>query len=443
MTQDPPIAPEDTIQLQDSTAEKNTGGYIVYVAAGEAADKGRVLEFDSGELLIGKGPACHLVLTDGSVSKKHLCLTLGNDGVCIEDLGSTNGTKYFGNKLDKITLAEGGRIEVGRTLIDIIPTANSRFIEPYLEDHYGNLVGQSPSTRKLFAYLKRLEKTDAPVLIHGETGTGKELISQALHDRSERHEKPFVIVDCGTLAKELANSELFGHIKGSFTGAVGDKIGAFGQAEGGTIFLDEIGELPLEVQTHLLRVLEAGQIKRVGDASYRPVSVRIVAATHRDLKELVKEGTFREDLYFRLSVFCIKVPPLRERSADLPLLIKTLQERMGLSELPMEVRSAFMKHGWPGNIRELRNALQRFHVLGELPDVQPAEVSQLQDPSAGATFDASGQFHDEKQRVIMQFEEHYLKEIWERTQNVSKASRETGLSRRQLRDLLRKYGLYE
>jgi two-component system, NtrC family, nitrogen regulation response regulator GlnG len=443
MVDDKKIHIEPTAAVVTGKTGQAKAGCILYVVDGVDEDVGKSLRLATGEASVGQSQSCEIMLTDSSVSQQHVQVTIHTEGVRIRDLESTNGTYYLGNAIKEIILDKGGRLKLGRTMIDVIPLASSTIAQPYLEDKYGNLVGASGGMRRLFGYLKKLEKTNAPILIQGETGTGKELIAQAVHDRSDRCANPYVVVDCGTLAKELAASELFGHVKGAFTGASADRRGAFEKGHKGTVFLDEIGELPLDVQAHLLRVLESGQVKPVGDSNYRRVDVRIVAATHRDLQGFVKQGDFREDLYFRLSVFQVKVPALRERLEDLDLLSATLARRLGLPEekLPAAAQSAFMRHSWPGNIRELRNALQRFHVLNELPGVNVCD--DLGGSLSAKEVESTGQFHLEKQRVVMNFEKAFLEQVWSRCQNISEAARDTGLSRRQLRDLLRKYGLYE
>lgn len=229
------------------------------------------------------------------------------------------------------------------------------------------LVGRSPQLLRMTSLLQRVAPTRTIVLLEGESGTGKEKVAEYIHHFSDRRAQPFVVVDCGTLGEQLIESELFGHEKGAFTGASSRKLGLFERAHGGTLLIDEIGELPLALQTKLLRALEGGAIRRIGGTEYRQIDVRVIAATNRDLRARVAEGEFREDLYYRLSAFPVKLPPLRDRKDDIPLLAEHLLAQMPEGELNLplapEVIEALLHHDYPGNIRELRNILERAHVL--------------------------------------------------------------------------------
>jgi DNA-binding NtrC family response regulator len=286
------------------------------------------------------------------------------------------------------------------------------------------------------------------VLIQGETGTGKELCAEALHNESRRAKGPFVIVDLAGIAPSLIESELFGHVKGAFTGAQADRAGAFERATGGTVFLDEVGELPLELQPRLLRVLERRQVKRVGANDYRTVDVRVVAATHVDLEGAIKEGKFRRDLFHRLAVLRVTLPPLRERPEDIPLLVDTVLERMGKppSALSDQTRALLTQYPWPGNVRELRNVVDQVVNLGDeaLPEMPSVPGGA---PRSGSGSDAGGPeldlpFKEAKERLIEGFERDYLVGLLARCEgNISRASREAGIDRVYLRKLLRKHGL--
>jgi DNA-binding NtrC family response regulator len=356
-----------TDQLLSDFDKPKRAGCVLYVVEGATKSRTMSVTLESGEVVIGSGSDCDLVLQDASVSRSHLRILVQERGIEVHDLNSTNGTRYLNNRVSKITMEVGGRLVIGESIIDIVPLSNSTLAKPFTGDCYGKLVGTSSLMRALYGQLEMLEKTDAPILIFGETGTGKELIAHAVHQHSARADKPYLVVDCSNIAKDLIGSELFGHVEGAFTGAVGKRLGVFEEAEGGTVFLDEIGELPSELQSNLLRVIESGQIKPLGQSAYKKVDVRIVAATHRDLSEEVARGSFREDLYFRLSVFRLCVPALRDRLDDLAHLTHELQSRMGLPQEPLSsvIQNRFMCHQWPGNVRELRNALQRAHILGE------------------------------------------------------------------------------
>lgn len=233
------------------------------------------------------------------------------------------------------------------------------------------MIGSSPRMRELYAMIHKIAPTDATVLINGETGTGKELVARALHFQSPRREKPFICVNCAAIPETLIEAELFGHEKGAFTGAASQREGLVSAADGGTLFLDEIGELPLEAQARLLRVLQEGEVRPIGSVESRDVDVRLVAATHRDLAKLAREHKFREDLYFRINVMQLKLPPLRERGKDILVLAETFVKRFcnELQKPPKtlspEAIQAITTYTWPGNIRELENAIQRAVILCE------------------------------------------------------------------------------
>jgi two-component system, NtrC family, nitrogen regulation response regulator GlnG len=288
------------------------------------------------------------------------------------------------------------------------------------------------------------------VLIQGETGTGKEGCAEGIHAGGKRRDGPFVIVDLAGIAPTLIESELFGHVKGAFTGAQSDRAGVFERAQGGTVFLDEVGELPPEIQPRLLRVLERRQVKRVGANDYRTVDVRVIAATHVDLEGAVKAGKFREDLFHRLAVLRVTLPPLRERLDDIPLLVDTVLGRMGRppSALSDQTRALLSQYPWPGNVRELRNVVERVVNMGEeaLPDISPI-VSVDKPRTSGSVVVGPPEldlpFKEAKERLIEGFEKDYLKGLLERCGgNVSRASREAGIDRVYLRKLLKKHGLH-
>lgn len=323
----------------------------------------RVLE---GRVLVGSSEGTGLVIQDDTVSRLHAELEVRNDGLWIRDLGSRNGTFVDGMRVSGALVPEHGRIRLGMTdlLVDY-GAYQPREVELWPSTSFNKLVGASIVMRELFASIHRLRGSDAPVLIHGETGTGKELVARAIHDTSARSGKPFVVVDCAALPDSLLDSELFGHTRGAFTGALGDRAGAIESAEGGTVFLDEIGELPLTMQPKLLRALEQKTIRRLGETQHRKVDVRFVSATHRDLLRMVSSGAFREDLYFRLCVIPIDVPPLREREEDIELLINNFLAQAGdTRRFGPPIMRALMNFPWRGNVRELRNFVERARALG-------------------------------------------------------------------------------
>jgi len=260
--------------------------------------------------------------------------------------------------------------------VDILTIGRRRFMSLYLEseiraEHFEEIIGESPLLREVLQQVQTVAPTDATVLILGETGTGKELVARAIHDRSGRSERTFVKVNCAAIPWELLESELFGHERGAFTGAIAQKIGRFEVANGGTLFLDEVGEIPLELQSKLLRVLQEQEFERVGGTRTIKVDVRLVAATNRDLGRLVEEQRFRDDLYYRLNVFPIHVPPLRERAEDIPALVRFFVQRLArpmnrhVEVIPSETLDALRRYAWPGNVRELANLIERAMILSK------------------------------------------------------------------------------
>jgi two-component system nitrogen regulation response regulator GlnG len=354
-------------------------------------------------------------------------------GVGVRDLGSSNGSFVLGNRIVEAVLPYGAHVRIGNSTIELLPLTAAQH-----QDRYGGLIGHSESMRHLFALLQRLEASDVTVLIIAETGTGKELVAHAIHEHGRRRNAPFVVFDCASVPRELVESELFGHVKGAFTGAVADREGVFEQAHGGTLFLDEIGELSAETQTRLLRVLESNEVKRVGANNYRTVDVRIVAATHRDLRDCVQRGTFRADLYYRLAIVPMTIPPLRERTDDIPVLAQHFATSFGAPHaLPPETLAGFAEQEWPGNVRELRNAVHRATVLGDRATAPAAAESP---PAASAL--ATTTYKEAKERLIDDFELRYVRELYAKHEgNIAAAAREAGLSRRHLYELLRKHGL--
>lgn len=324
-------------------------------------------------------------------------------------------------------------------------------------ERFGRLIGVSPAMQRVFRLLRAGAESDVTVLIQGETGTGKELAAEAIHQHSARASSPYVVVDCAAIPSELIESELFGHVRGAFTSAVADRAGAFESADGGTVFIDEIGELPLDLQPRILRVLERRQIKRVGGSSVKTVDVRIIAATHRDLAAEVSAGRFREDLFFRLNVLNVVLPPLRERREDIVAIAEHLLSGSGL-ELREDARARLAAHSWPGNVRELRNIVERgaaiserfFRVPADL-DPKPAQVKKppprpaAPPPLAGAITEPlwrGRSFKDAREAVLEDFERGYVAALLREHQgNVSAAARAAGIHRNLLHRMIARYKL--
>jgi two-component system, NtrC family, response regulator GlrR len=386
----------------------------------------------AGRCRIGAGKEVDIVIEDDTVSRQHVELSVVPEGVELRDLGSRNGTFYLGQRVEKITLALGSRIVLGRVDVQIDADSAALYGESDAASgptEYGNLLGVSPAMRKLFAMLVRLQGSLVNVLVEGESGTGKELIARAVHARSRVCGGPFVAVNCGAIDRALARSELFGHKRGAFTGAVEQHTGAFEAASGGSLFLDEIGDLPLEVQPALLRALEVGSIVRLGETAERSVKVRLIAATHRDLAALVEAGKFREDLYYRLAVVKLRVPPLRERADDVEPLIARFSAEAHAPALPDETVAAFKRHAWPGNVRELKNAIQAFAAVGTVPFAAPPELPELR-AVFSRLIDVTKPFAEQKERVLSSFVRVYLELLLASTGgNQSEAARIAGLER--------------
>jgi transcriptional regulator with GAF, ATPase, and Fis domain len=410
---------------------------IVRIVGSRASPAERPL--DDEPLVIGAGTQAAIVVDDSRVSRAHVELSLVPEGVAVRDLGSKNGTFYLGQRVEKIVLSLGSRVRIGDTDIAIDPDLESLTRIPE-ESQYRGLYGASPAMRKLFGVLLRLEGSLVSVLIEGESGVGKDLIARAVHEGSQVHGGPIVVVNCGAIARELVLSELFGHKKGAFTGAVDHRTGAFEAADGGTLFLDEIGELPLDVQPVLLRALESGEVRRVGDTEVRKVKVRIIAATNRDVDDDVQTGRFREDLFYRLAVVRLSVPSLRERPEDIELLANRFAAALGLPPLPEEVLDRLRRHAFPGNVRELRNAIQAYAALGDLPGTVRS-ADQL-GAALRAFIDPSKSYLEQKEQLLHHFTRTYLEMVLAKTGgNQSEAARISGLDRSYIGKLVGKLGV--
>lgn len=316
----------------------------------------------SERVLIGKSKLCDLCIADEYLSSRHCEIYFDGTAYHLRDLQSTNGTTVNGLRVKDVTLEEGSLIVCGETKVQFAKVERSRARERRY--HWTRpLLGQSDSFHQLADQIERIAPLSQNVFIHGETGTGKELVAAALHELSLRKQAPFVAINCGAISKDLMESELFGHEKGAFTGAQQRRAGAFEMANGGTLFLDEIGELPIELQPKLLRVLETGRFRRLGGREEITVDVRVFSATHRDLNQSIRNGRFREDLFYRLYVLPINVPSLRERLDDIPLLVTCFVKQACAESrsvaVSQDVWPLLQGYRWPGNIRELRNLVYR------------------------------------------------------------------------------------
>ncbi len=420
-------------------------GCLIYVSDAGPGDQGRTLLLEEGSVIIGRDAGCGLCLDDESVSREHVKLSIQKKGVLVEDLGSKNKTTYLGKEVDSLLLGIGSRIGIGSCVIDLLPLPVPGSMPISTLSRYGGLVGASIPMRRLYALIGAMEQTDAPVLLEGETGTGKELLAQAIYEHGLRQGKPFVVIDCGNVPAGLLESELYGCVRGAFTGANVDRAGALEAADSGTVFLDEIDELPLDLQPKLLRVLETGQVKRLGSVKPISLDIRIIASSKQNLLERVKAGSFRDDLYYRLAVLQLRLPPLMDRKEDIPLLVKHFGEVLPEGKnarIAPEMIESFVNHDWPGNVRELRNAVQRALVLGPAaPTVLSPEFSGSGEQAKGSSVSAN-EYRIAREQTLDSFDRTYLGNLMSRFDgNQSAAARAAGISRSYLRELLKKSGL--
>ncbi|MFP4599646.1 MAG: sigma 54-interacting transcriptional regulator [Persicimonas sp.] len=429
--------------------------------------------FDQDIITIGTREDQDIPLDDDTVSRSHCRVVQDGEHTLVVDDGSTNGTYVNGVQVREAFLAPGSVLGVGNTQIRFNPVDEEIAITPSTAERLGDIVGKSVKMREIFGIIEKIAPTGATVIIEGETGTGKEVVARTIHQLSARSDEPFIVFDCGAVPENLIESELFGHEKGSFTGAVMTRKGLFEMAEGGTIFLDELGELALELQPKLLRVLEQREVRRVGSNEPIPVNVRVIAATNRSLAEEVEEGRFREDLFYRLSVVRLLLPPLRDRIEDIPLLSRHFLTSSGfnrddqgefkLTNFSREALEALCDYDWPGNVRELVNIIERACSfsrgdcigLDDLPGYLTGDGDgglQLQPGRTNAREDYEDvprrselnemPFKEAKEEWIASFETDYISTLLARHNgNISSASREADIDRKYFRKLMHKHDI--
>jgi DNA-binding NtrC family response regulator len=412
-------------------------------------DRGKRIDISARGIRVGTDPDCDLVLTDAAVSAAQLELRPSARGFLLVDAHSTNGTFIGSLRVREAVLSERATLLVGRSTLRFEPKAEHQSFALSPHQRFGTLIGQSASMRRAFALLEAAATTDSTVLLEGESGTGKELAARGLHEASARRTQPFVVVDCGAMPRELIESELFGHERGAFTGAVSARPGALATADGGTLFLDEIGELDLALQPRLLRFLESREVRRVGAETSTALDVRVVAATHRRLEQLVAAGGFRQDLFFRLAVIRCELPPLRERPDDLPLLALELARRLRpdvdpASWLDAGTLAVLATHSWPGNVRELRNVLERLAALPQLPVEQLFSAAPADGGQTTASLGALGTlpYHQAKEQVLDAFERRYVEALLAAEGGVvARAADRAQVPRQTFFRLIKKHGL--
>jgi DNA-binding NtrC family response regulator len=401
------------------------------------------LELAQDRITIGSHPRCDVVLADPSVSHHHCEIVVDGEGYTIRDLASATGTFIRDLRIRDVIVMAETRLRVGEVTLRFVPLED---VEVVLapDTSFGPLVGASVAMRKVFETLRKVAPTDSTVLIVGESGTGKEVAARAVHEGSARAKGPFVVVDCGALPATLIESELFGHMRGAFTGAVRDRIGAFESATGGTIFLDEIGELPLDLQTRLLGVLERRRVTPLGGTTPRPIDVRVVAATNRDLRAQINEGSFREDLFYRLAVVTVEMPALRHRRSDIRIYVERFLDELGARgtfTFDEDTLDRLERNPWRGNVRELRNVIERASALGSgaIPSLREDQPAL---PAVAAGIDVDVPFKTAKAALVEDFERAYCaKLLVAHHQNITQAARAAELDRVYLLRVLDRYGL--
>jgi len=433
---------EGTTQQVDPIPSSSVEALCLIVIGGP--DVGLNLDLEPGRYVVGKSRECALALSDAAVSRQHLSLEVDRWGVVVRDLDSKNGSYYYGARFREVVIGAGAVIQIGATQLNFVRRPTGARVTPSEHDHFGQLYGRSLVMRELFTVLERVAGSSEPVLIEGETGTGKELCAEAIHKASTRARGPFVVCDLAGVPRTLIESELFGHVKGAFTGAAADRVGAFESGHRGTVFLDEIGELEADFQPRLLRALENHTVRRVGSAIYRNVDVRIIAATNRDLGQEVESGGFRTDLFHRLSVVRVRLPALRERKEDIPFLVEKFLAGSGV-KIASSTMALLQEYDWPGNVRELKNVLRRGVALQSDGGTLEPESLGLAVTAGGAspsTPAAADTYHEAKAQLIETWERSYVRKLLdEHGGNVSRAARKCGLGRAYLHRLIRNYQL--
>ena len=423
---------EQTASLEGIVTRAVVGATIL---VSRGPDAGTTVKLEEPSFTIGKGPTCALRLTDQTVSREHLRLELSPEGLVVHDGGSKNGTWLGGVRVKEVTLTGDASLKLGATAIDVSLAGKTELVLAE-EETFGAAFAQSVVMRHVFAKLLQAAPTELSVLLEGESGVGKEVLARAIHDASARRRGPFVPIDCGAIPPDLMESELFGHGRGAFTGAQQARIGLFQQADGGTVFLDELGELPIDLQPKLLRVLEQREVRPVGDNRAYPIDVRIIAATNRNLKERMAERQFREDLYFRVAMLRVRVPSLRERPEDVaPLATRFLREISGdpRAAIAPDILAILASYRWPGNVRELRNVVGRVALLDARDRRELFDVTgtMRRDAHAAPTEDLSTLPYYEARRLVLErLDATYFPAVLERAGGVAaNAAKRAGLAR--------------
>jgi transcriptional regulator with PAS, ATPase and Fis domain len=396
-------------------------------------------------LMVGSGSECDLVVADPGVSRQHCRLTLDERGISVRDLGSKNGTLVRDVAVLEALVPPGVPVTIGSSRLVIRAHGAPTVVPLSLSAGFGAAIGGSIAMRALFAQLERAAPTDATIVLVGETGTGKELLARGVHDASPRRSGPFEVLDCAAVAPGLLEAELFGWSRGAFTGATEARQGVLARAHGGTLFVDELGEMPLELQPKLLRALETHKVRPLGSSRWLGFDVRIVAATHRDLRAGIAAGTFRDDLFYRLAMVQATVPPLRDRKQDIPLLVERFLAAQTppktVDDLPPGAMGLLLAHEWPGNVRELWNVVTRLALFpGVEQELTELAATAESLPSTAALVRLP--LREARALVVEHFERHYVvSKLREHAGNVSRAAGAMGVSRQFLHRLMERYGV--
>ena len=429
---------------------KDSESYPIYVRRGKLVvlsgpDKGEAFVLDRPELTIGSKEDNSVTLSDPTVSRTHAVLLETDGRYVIKDLNSTNGTYLDGVLVKEAVLEFGRTIRLGETEMKLVPFQEKIEAFPSSSHVFGEVYGQSLAMRQIFGILEKVASTDVAIVLEGETGVGKELLAKAIHGNSTRAKGPFVVFDCSAIAENLIESELFGHERGAFTGATQTRRGVFELAGGGTVFIDEIGELGLDLQPKLLRVLETREVRRVGGTVTQRIDFRLIAATHRDLTKAVNQGGFREDLFYRLSVLRLRIPPLRERKDDIPLIVRQLLvnlakefKMVSAPSIGPETLQILNSYDWPGNIRELRNVLNRALAIWGRDEIRPGDLLLSSDtgPGRGQLDSLVGRSLEEIERTAI------VETLQSRQGNKTQTAKALGIAYSTLYEKLKKYDIH-
>jgi DNA-binding NtrC family response regulator len=446
-----PLDADDLYTMRASSRPAGIHELAFDIEIVDGPERGARLTIDaqsSGRVLIGQSPVCEIKLTDRAASRRHASLELSERGLRLTDLGSTNGTSVGPLSVVQLFLQGGETIGIGRTKIHVTARRVAAPPQPAdASDRFGRLIGSSFEMRKLYPLCARLARSPVPVIIEGETGTGKEVLAESIHEQGDRAAGPFIVFDCAGITPGMVESELFGHEAGAFPGAGAARKGLFERAHGGTLFIDEVGELDTTIQPKLLRAIERSEIRRVGADQPIRVDVRVLASTRRDLDREVVAGRFRDDLFHRLAVGRIELPPLRRRREDIALLARHFCALFGAPSDPLDARVGrqlrrWQDDPWPGNVRELRNAVARQLAYGDLPSDEEEAIASEADPAAPASSESGDDlverilrqrlpFGQARARMLEAFTSRYIRQaLADHGGNVARAAASSGIGRR-------------